>query len=235
MDATARGGPALEQALSRMRRALVQTVHAVSTVAGHRDRYTDRHQRHTAILAVAIGRELRLDKHQLEGLYLGALVHDVGKVTVPSELLNKPGRLTPEELALVRTHVLAGCNIFESVELPWPVKSIIAQHHERLDGSGYPLGLAAGAIVLEARIVAVADVFDAMSDDRPYRAAPGRDAASKELIRCSGKSFDTDVVSALQKVLRAVQATGEQFWSELEADPTLTSTVVLPRLPRESG
>ena len=231
MDAEAKGGLSTEQTLRRMRRALIQTVHAVSSVAGRRDRYTGRHQQNTATLALAIGRELRLPQHELEGLYLGALVHDVGKVAVPSELLSKPGRLAPEELALVKTHVLAGCDIFENVDLPWPVRAIIAQHHERLDGSGYPLRVKGSAIVLEARIVAVADVFEAMSCDRPYRSAPGRDAALQELVRGAGTAFDKDVVNALQGVLRATQAIGEQFWVVLRADETFTSTVVLPPTP----
>jgi putative two-component system response regulator len=225
---------ALEEALRRARHALIQTVHVVSAVAGRRDRYTGRHQRRTATLAVAIGRQLGLDGQLLEGLYLGALVHDLGKVAIPFELLGKPTRLTAEEFALIKTHVQAGCEILEKVDLPWPVYTIVAQHHERLDGSGYPRGLAAAAITPEARIVAVADVFQAMCDNRPYRASLGQDAALAELQRGAGAVYDGDAVRALQGVLRAAQLARNEFWSHLESDKEFTSTVVLPAISFEA-
>jgi putative nucleotidyltransferase with HDIG domain len=222
----------LEQALRRTRHALIQTVHAVSAVAAQRDHYTARHQHRTATLALSIGRQLGLDAGQLEGLYLGALVHDVGKVAIPSELLNKPARLTPEEYALIKTHVQAGCDILRNVAFPWPIDAIIAQHHERLDGSGYPNGLTASAIVLEARIVAVADVFQAMSDDRPYRATPGRDAALQELDRGAGVTFDAEVIRGLRAVLAAQQSTrDDELWTRIESEQAHTSTVILPSPP----
>jgi len=219
---------ALEEALHRARRVAIQALHVVSAVAAHHDRYTSRHQQRTATLALAIGKELGLTRQQLEGLYLGALLHDVGKVAIPSELLNKPARLTPEEYALVKAHVEIGCDILGSVDLPWPVQAIIAQHHERLDGSGYPKGLTASAIAPEARIVAVADVFQAMSDERPYRVALGTEAAQRELERGAGGSFDADAVHALQVVTAASQAAGVELWTYLESDSEFTSTVVLP-------
>ena len=224
----------LEQALRRTRHALIQTVHAVSAVAAHRDRYTALHQRRTATLALNIGRQLALNADQLEGLYLGALVHDLGKVAIPSEVLGKLGRLTPEEYSLIKTHVQAGCDILQNVVLPWPIKAIVAQHHERLDGSGYPNGLTASMIVLEARIVAVADVFQAMNDDRPYRVAPGRDAALQELDRGAGAIFDAEVVRGLRAVLATQQPVGEDLWTRLEADEAFTSTVILPAWPLDT-
>jgi len=233
MDAKSRERT-LQEALRKARRALIQTVHVVSAVAGRRDRYTDSHQRRTATLALAIGRELGLTAHSLDGLYLGALVHDLGKVAIPLELLNKPSRLTAEEFALVRTHVQAGCEILERVDLPWPVQAIVAQHHERLDGSGYPRGLAGDAIIREARIVAVADVFQAMSESRPYRPAPGRDAALQELQRGAGLVFDADAVRGLQAVLRGAQAAKEEFWAHLESAREFTSTVVLPAIASDT-
>src|SRR5579863_3293061 len=208
----------LEQGLRRTRHALIQAVHAMSSVAAHRDLSTARHQHRTATLALGIGRELGLDADQLEGLYLGALVHDLGKVAIPSELLSKPARLTPEEFALVKTHVQAGCDILKNVNFPWPIHAIVAQHHERLDGSGYPKGLTGATIVLEARIVAVADVFQAMSDDRPYRIARGRDAALQELDRGAGGIFDAEVVRALRGVLAGQQSAGDDLWSRLESE-----------------
>jgi putative nucleotidyltransferase with HDIG domain len=218
----------LEEALRKARHALIQTVHLVSAVTGRRDRYTSSHQRRTATLALAIGRELGLTAHALEGLYLGALIHDLGKVAIPFEILSKPSRLTAEEYALVKTHVEAGCEILQGVELPWPVEAIVAQHHERLDGSGYPRGLVGDSISLEARIVAVADVFQAMRDRRSYRQALGEDVALSELQRGAGLVFDADAVRALQAVLRAAAAAKEDFWTYLESDKEFTSTVVLP-------
>jgi len=223
---------ALEQALRRTRHALIQTVHAVSAMVAHRDPYTARHQRRTASVALGIGRQLGLGADQLEGLYLGALVHDLGKIAIPSDLLSKPARLTPEEFGLVKTHVQVGCDILQNVELPWPVHAIVAQHHERLDGSGYPKGLTASAIVIEARIVAVADVFQAMSDDRPYRAALGCDAVLQELERGARVTFDAEVIRGLRAVLAAKpSASGGELWSALESEEAQSSTVILPSLP----
>ncbi len=219
----------LEQALRTTRHALIQTIHAVSAVAGHRDQSPARHQRLTATLSLAIGRELGLADSKLEGLYLGALVHDVGKISIPSELLAKPARLTPEEYALVKTHVLSGCKIFEHVSLPWPVQSIIRQHHERLDGSGYPDGVTGDAIILEARIVAVADVFEAITDHRPYRPARGANAALEELEQGAGRTFDAAAVEALSRIVHGLRSEPGSFWSNMEAGLDVTSTVILPQ------
>ena len=220
----------LEEALRATRHALIQTIHAISAVAAHRDHYTARHQRLTATLALAIGRKLDLDADRLEGLYLGALVHDVGKIAIPSELLAKPARLTAEEYALVKTHVQSGCAILDHVTLPWPVHSIIRQHHERLDGSGYPDGLSGDSIVLEARIVAVADVFEAITDHRPYRPARGASVALEELTRGADRLFDRTVVEALDGIVRAVGHDVATLWNSIEADIDLTSTAILPAI-----
>ncbi|HEY6926378.1 MAG TPA: HD-GYP domain-containing protein [Steroidobacteraceae bacterium] len=226
-----KGRPRLEEALRQTRHALIQTIHAMSSITAHRDLSTARHQQRTATLSLGIGRQLGLDAEQLEGLYLGALVHDLGKIAIPSDVLSKPARLTPEEFALVKTHVQAGCNILQGVTFPWPIHAIVAQHHERLDGSGYPNGLAGAAIVLEARIVAVADVFQAMNDDRTYRITPGRDAALQELERGAGVTFDAEVIRALRGVLAGQQSVGDDLWSRLESEEGLISTVILPALP----
>jgi HD-GYP domain-containing protein (c-di-GMP phosphodiesterase class II) len=179
-----------------IRRATIQAVHAISAVVNRRDAYTALHQRRVATLARAIGERLGVSQHCLDGLYLGGLVHDIGKVAIPAELLVKPGRLAAEEYALIKTHVPAGCEILDYLVLPWPIRSMIAQHHERLDGSGYPDGLVGDAITLEARIIAVADVFEAMSSHRPYRAGLGMDAALGELQGRAGTAFDARVVTA---------------------------------------
>ncbi len=220
----------LEDALRATRHALIQTIHAISAVAAHRDHYTARHQRLTATLSLALGRELGLDATRLEGLYLGALVHDVGKIAIPSELLAKPARLTPEEYALVKTHVQAGCAILDHVTLPWPVHSIIRQHHERLDGSGYPEGLAGESIILEARIVAVADVFEAITDHRPYRPARGAPVALEELAHGVDRLFDRGVVDALTGIVRDAGHDVGTLWKAIETDVDLSSTAILPAI-----
>ncbi len=226
----------LEEALRATRHALIQTIHAISAVAGQRDRYTARHQRLTATLSLAIGRQLGLDASQLEGLYLGALVHDIGKIAIPSELLAKPARLTAEEYALVKTHVQAGCAILDHVSLPWPVHSIIRQHHERLDGSGYPDGLSGESIILEARIVAVADVFEAITDHRPYRPARGTSFALEEISQGTDRVFDRAVVDALGKIVRAAGHDAGALWQSIESEVDLTSTAILPAVtPPQNG
>jgi len=226
MDHESEDTQALREALTRTRRALIQTVHAVSLVVGLGDSYTARHQEQVATLALAVGRRLGLDEQRLEGLYLGALVHDVGKVAVPSVLLTKTARLTPEEFALIRTHVRVGIDLLGHVSLPWPVQAIIGQHHERLDGSGYPAGLSGEAIITEARITAVADVFEAMSEPRSYRAALGKEVAMAELERGCGITFDREAVGALRSLLK--DAGAEDIWAYLKTDE-FASTVILPR------
>jgi putative nucleotidyltransferase with HDIG domain len=216
---------ALESALRATRHALIQTVHAMSAVAARRDRYTALHQERVAILSQALGRRLGLSESQLEGVYLGALIHDLGKIAIPSDVLNKPGALTSEERALVKTHVQVGCEILQNVDLPWPIHAIVGQHHERLDGSGYPGGLAATAILLEARIVAVADVFQALCEYRPYRQALGVRPALEKLEAEAGVAFDADVVSALKEVSGAEHDAAE-LWSRLVQEEQ-ASTVIL--------
>ncbi len=219
----------IEQALRATRRAMIQTIHAVSTVAGPRERYTALHQSLTATLSLAIGRELGLEDSKLEGVYLGALVHDIGKISIPSELLAKPSKLTPEEYSLIKTHVMSGVKIFEGVSLPWPVQSIIRQHHERLDGSGYPDGVAGDAIILEARIGAVADVFEAITSHRPYRPAREANAALWELEQGAGRKFDTAAVEALSRIVDGTGSDPSSFWSKIESGIDFGSTVRVPR------
>ena len=202
----------------RIRRAFVQTVQAINAVAARHDHYTAHHHERVAILALALGRRLQLASDRLESVYLGALVHDVGKVAIPTELLNKPDRLTIEEFTLVKTHVRIGCEILQPLTLPWPIQAIVAQHHERLDGSGYPQGLRAEAILPESRIVAVADVFQALCDDRPYRVALGIQAALAELERGAGRAFDADAVAALRTLTKTRGQSVTDFWAQLTSD-----------------
>ena len=220
---------ATSEPYGEIRRATIQAVHAISAVVSRRDAYTALHQRRVATLARAIGERLKVSQHCLDGLYLGGLVHDIGKVAIPAELLVKPGRLAPEEYALIKTHVPAGCEILDYLVLPWPIRSMIAQHHERLDGSGYPDGVVGDAITLEARIIAVADVFEAMSSHRPYRAGLGMDAALGELQGRAGTAFDARVVTACTAIVRDHLSLTD-LWTMLGTDPSTTSTVILPAL-----
>ena len=167
---------------SRKERAILQArfdgsisaaVQAVAMASELRDPYTAGHQRQVAHLAGAIAVEMGIDPEVIADIRVGASIHDVGKLIVPAEILSKPGRLKEAEMNLVKLHPQAGCDIVSGIEFPWPVPEMLLQHHERLDGSGYPHGLRGDAIVIDARIIAVADVVEAMSSDRPYRPALG--------------------------------------------------------------
>ena len=175
---------------------LVQTIHAMALTVEKRDPYTAGHQDRTARLAVAIGLELGLPEHQIQGIRLGGMIHDIGKIYVPSEILNRPGRLTEPEMALIRTHPEVGYDIVKGVEFIWPVKEVVLQHHERFDGTGYPHGLKGNDIAIEARIVAVADVIEAISSHRPYRPALGVEQGLEEIRSGSGTRYDPVVAAA---------------------------------------
>jgi HD-GYP domain-containing protein (c-di-GMP phosphodiesterase class II) len=167
-----------------------------------RDPYTAGHQQRVAELCVAIGRKLDLAEDRLEGLRLGATIHDLGKISVPAEILSRPGKLSALEFAIIKSHPQVGYDIVKDVQFPWPVTDMILQHHERLDGSGYPNGLKGDAIILEARILAVADVIESMSSHRPYRPALGLDAALAQVRQEAGTKLDAQVVDACERVFR---------------------------------
>lgn len=184
------------RALEEVRGTLVQMIEALVIALEKRDPYTAGHQKRVSLLSTAIARKLGLSEQSLEAIHLGALVHDVGKIYVPAEILNRAGRLNDMERAMVRTHPQVGYDIIEGIKFPWPVKDMVLQHHERLDGSGYPTGLKGDAISPEARIVAVADVVESMASYRPYRPALGIEAALAELESNSGILYDTQAVDA---------------------------------------
>ena len=190
------------QTEAAIREALERTIEALATTIELRDPYTAGHQRRVAELARAIAREMGLPEERVQGIYVGALVHDLGKIAVPAEILSKPGRLSEAEFNLIRQHPRVGYEILKPVPFPWPVAQMVLQHHERLDGSGYPQGLKGDDISLEARILAVADVVEAMSSHRPYRPALGRRRAMEELLRERGRLYDPEVVRACLTVLR---------------------------------
>jgi PAS domain S-box-containing protein/putative nucleotidyltransferase with HDIG domain len=198
--------------------ALLRTILALSSTVEKRDPYTGGHQQRVAVLSLAIACAINLDQHSCESIYLGAMVHDIGKLAVPAEILSKPTRLSVEEIALVKTHVQSGVEILRDIQLPWSVADIVAQHHERLDGSGYPAGLKGDEIAFEARIVAAADVVEAMSGHRPYRSARGLEAALNELHQRKAILYDERVVNACEEILRPHVACPEELWLRLEQD-----------------
>ncbi len=180
----------------------MSTVEVATTLVEMRDPYTSGHESRVADIAVAIGTELGFDAHRLQGLRVAGLLHDVGKVSIPSEILSKPKGLTPIERELLRGHAAAGYDVLRRAKLPWPVAEVAHQHHERIDGSGYPGGLKGEAILLEARIMAVADVVEAMASHRPYRPGRGIDAALAEIERGRGTEYDSSVADACLRLFR---------------------------------
>jgi PAS domain S-box-containing protein len=185
-----------------LKNALENAIGAIAATLEQRDPYTAGHQRRVAQLAAAIGEEMELAHEVIEGLHFGGLIHDIGKISVPAEILGKPGRLTDIEFGLIEVHAEAGYQIVKDIAFPWPVADMVRQHHERLDGSGYPQGLKGEQIVLEARILAVVDVVEAMSANRPYRPGFGMDAALEEIARCRGTQLDAVAVDACLRVVR---------------------------------
>lgn len=181
------------------RRTIGGSIQALNRLVAQRDPYTASHQQRVASMSVAIAQRLGLDAHQVLGLKFAAEVHDLGKLTVPSELLTKPGRLSPLEFEIIRTHADAGQAILREIDFPWPLADMVYQHHERLDGSGYH-GMKGHSLLVESRILSVADVVEAMSSHRPYRPALGMDRALAEVQEKSGCCFDPAVVAACVKL-----------------------------------
>jgi PAS domain S-box-containing protein len=189
--------------LAQLESALVGTIEALSTMVELRDPYTAGHQRRVGDIAAMIGEELGLPDEQIKGLRFSGYVHDVGKISIPAEILSKPGRLARYEFELIKNHAQQGYDVLKGIEFPWPLARAILEHHERVDGSGYPRGLKGEEISLEARVLAVADTVEAMSSHRPYRPALGTDAALRELQEQSGKRYDEQVVAACLRLFRA--------------------------------
>jgi len=192
----------------QLRRTVEGAVLAMSHVVETRDPYTAGHERRVAELATAIAEDMGMDGEELDALRHAGLIHDVGKIAVPAEILAKPGRLSEVEFNLIKQHPAAGFDILAAIDFGRPVAEIVLQHHERLDGSGYPRGLSGADILPEARILAVADVVEAMSSHRPYRAALGMEAALAEIREHAGVKYDADVAAAC---VRLVEEQGFQF------------------------
>jgi response regulator RpfG family c-di-GMP phosphodiesterase len=186
----------LRESEMKLRKTLLESITAIAATIELRDPYTAGHQHRVAHLAARIASELKLSEKQIEGLSLASGVHDIGKIRVPSEILSRPGVISDVEFNLIKQHPVTGHNILKGIDFPWPIADTVQQHHERLDGSGYPDGLKDGEILPEARILAVADVVEAMVTHRPYRAGLGIEAAMKEITSHRGDLYDPDVVDA---------------------------------------
>jgi PAS domain S-box-containing protein/putative nucleotidyltransferase with HDIG domain len=182
------------QNLIKFQIIMIQTVEAIASMAEMRDPYTAGHQRNVTHLACTLARKVGLTDDRIEGIRIGGFLHDIGKIVIPAEILNRPGKLTEYELRLIRTHPQAGYDILQKIDFPWPVAQIVLQHHERLNGSGYPQGLKAPDILKEAKILAVADVVETMAAHRPYRPGLGMDKALEEITLNQGTLYDPQIV-----------------------------------------
>jgi len=194
-------GVALQVSADKLRRLLEQTIGALASAIEKRDPYTAGHQQRVAILAQAIAKRMDLDTDQVKTVYMAALIHDIGKIYVPAEILSKPAKLNEIEISIIKLHPGVGYEILKPIEFPWPICEVILQHHERINGSGYPHNLAGKDIMLEARIMAVADVVEAMASHRPYRPALGMRPALEEITANKGILYDADVVEACLSIM----------------------------------
>lgn len=192
---------ALQDSMQKLRSALEGSINAMAVFVEMRDPYTSGHQQRVAGLAAAMGKEMAFAEDKIEGLRMAGKIHDIGKMAVPAEILSKPGRLSKLEFDLIKIHPRVGYDILKPIEFPWPIADMVLQHHERVDGSGYPSGLKGNKILPESRILAVADVVEAMASHRPYRAALGMDRALDEITRNKGTLYAPDGVEACARLV----------------------------------
>jgi PAS domain S-box-containing protein/putative nucleotidyltransferase with HDIG domain len=190
----------VQLSLQRLQKTIKEIIQAMAYIGEVRDPYTAGHQKRVAQLSFELAKMMGLSDTQYEGLTMAAFVHDIGKILVPADILSKPGKLSKPELDMLKDHTKIGYEILKTIEFPWPIATIVLQHHERMDGSGYPAGLSGEQIILEARILAVADVVEAMSSFRPYRPALGVDKALAEIHQFRGTLYDGKVVDACIKL-----------------------------------
>jgi PAS domain S-box-containing protein len=204
----------LRESWGKLNEALKGTIQAMALTIEIRDPYTAGHQRRVSKLSCAIAQDLAMSEFQVEGLRVAGDIHDIGKIYVPAEILSKPGQITAIEYGIIKTHPQVGYDILKTIKFPWPVAQIVLQHHERLDGSGYPLGLVGDLIFKEARILTVADIVEAMSSHRPYRPAQGIEKALAEVVQNRGRFYDAEAVDACVKLF---QESRFQFTEEVRA------------------
>ena len=195
----------VEERTRELAKAMTGSIEAIALTVEMRDPYTSGHQRRVADLAAAIAKKLGLSNDKIEGVSMAGLLHDIGKIRVPSGILSYPGKLSKEEFAIIKPHPEIGYNILKGIDFPWPLADIVLQHHERIDGSGYPQGLKGDAILQKAKILTVADVVEAMSSHRPYRPALGIDRAISEITANKGTYYDPDVVDACVALFKEEQ------------------------------
>jgi response regulator RpfG family c-di-GMP phosphodiesterase len=191
-----------KRSLEKLQRTMDGFIQAMSLTVETRDPYTAGHQRRVADIACRIAALLGLCEDTVTGIRMAGIIHDLGKIYVPAEILNKPGRLTELEFGIIKTHAQVGYDILKEIDFPWPIAEVVLQHHELMDGSGYPQALAGGDIRLEARIMAVADVVEAIASHRPYRPALGIEAAVEEISKRKGVCYDADVVDACVQLFK---------------------------------
>ena len=192
----------IEESLKKLQNTLEMTVLALSSLVERRDPYTAGHQQRVSQLTHAIGKKLDFSSHRLEGLRVAAMLHDIGKVAVPAEILSKPGRLSKAEMGIVREHPEIGYEILKSIDFPWPIADMVLQHQERINGAGYPAGLTGQEMLLESKLIQVADVVEAMASHRPYRPSLGLDKAVEEIVSNSGILYDSEVVEACRVLIK---------------------------------
>ncbi len=191
-----------KQAEEKLKETLDATIETVSKIVEVKDPYTAGHQLRVSQLTTAIAKELNLSPDKIEGIRVASLIHDIGKISVPTEILSKSTTLSDIEFSLIKEHSRIGYNILKAIDFSYPVANIVLQHHEKINGSGYPGGLKGDEILLEAKIICVADVIEAMSSHRPYRPALGIDAALEEITQNRGTLYDLEVVDACLKLFK---------------------------------
>jgi len=192
----------VQKRTAELTKTLAGVQQAMAKTLEIRDPYTAGHQRRVSQLACAIAKEMKQPRELIKGLNVAGILHDIGKIQIPTEILSKPGRLTALEFDVIKSHAEAGYEILKEIDFPWPIAQIVVQHHEKIDGSGYPKGLTDKDILIEAKILAVADVVEAMSSHRPYRPGLGIDVAMEEISNKSGTHYDRKVVNACLKVIK---------------------------------
>jgi len=192
----------VQKRTEKLKKIQEKTILTIARIIEIKDPYISGHQERVSRLATAIAEEMSLSKEKREGIRTASLVHDIGKISIPTEILSKPGKISDIELGLIQQHVEAGYKILKEIDFPWPIAETVLQHHENVDGTGYPNGLKDGDILIEAQIIRVADVVEAMSSDRPYRAALGLKVAIEELLSKRGKAFNKEAVDACVKIFK---------------------------------
>jgi response regulator RpfG family c-di-GMP phosphodiesterase len=192
----------VQKRTEKIKRVQENMMLTIARIIGTKDPYIAGHHERVSQLAVAIAREMLISEEQIEGIRVTSMVHDLGKINVPAEILSKPGLLTDIEFSLIKQHTTTGYEILKTIDYPWPIAEIVLQHHENINGTGYPYGLKDGDVLIEAQIIRVADVVEAMSSHRPYRAALGLEAAIEELLKGRGERYNQEAVDVCIKIFK---------------------------------